>query len=416
MQAEIITVGDELLIGQVVDSNSAFIARKLNGIGVSVRQITSIQDDRELIVQALGQAGKRAQVVIVTGGLGPTRDDLTKEALCTFFDDTLTEDPKVLAHIDRLFTQFLKAPVTDMNRRQALVPSKAKVLHNALGTAPGLMIKRGEVSYFFLPGVPYEMKKLVKGEVLDHIIETYNRPHIYHKTIFTSGIGESAVAEKIGPWEDRLPPQIKLAYLPKRGSVRLRLSARGMDNRKLRASVEAEAEKLIPLIGEYIYGGEGDSDLVRPLGNLLADKKLTVAIAESFTGGRIAQKFTAVPGSSRYFKGSMVCYATQVKIDVLGVPKDLIEKHSVVSAEVAISMAERARKLMGSDYALSTTGNAGPEKGDSQAEVGTIYIGISGPKGSRAFRFEFGRPRKRVVRKSVAKAFELLFKEITKAR
>jgi len=414
MQAEIITIGDELLIGQIVDSNSPFIARKLNGIGVSVQQITSIQDDRELIVHALGQAGQRAQLVVVTGGLGPTKDDMTKEALCHFFEDELVEDPAVLDHVENLFATHFKVPITEINRRQALVPSKAKVLMNRLGTAPGLMLKKGDISYFFLPGVPYEMKALVKGQVLDLIKAEYHREHIHHKTILTSGIGESALAERIGAWEDQLPAHIKLAYLPKRGSVRLRLSARGMDNALLVESVEAEAEKLIPLIGKFIYGDDHPGGLMGRLGKIMAKRKLTLAVAESFTGGRIAQKITNLPGSSKYFKGSLVCYATQAKIDVLGLSEALIAEHSVVSAEVAVAMAERARELMGSDYAVSTTGNAGPSKGDSQAEVGTVYIGISGPNGSRAHKFDMGRPRKRVVRKSVNKAFELLYREILK--
>lgn len=414
MQAEIITIGDELLIGQVVDSNAAFVARKLNSIGVSVHRITTVRDDKELIVSALAQAGQRARLVLVTGGLGPTRDDRTKEALCHFFEDVLIEDPRVMAHLEHLFSQYLKAPLTEINRRQALVPSQALVLQNSLGTAPGLMMKKGEVAYFFLPGVPYEMKALIKGQVLDLIKTTYNREHIHHKTLLTYGIGEGALAEKIGEWEDQLPPHIKLAYLPKRGSVRLRLSAQGMDPHLLAASVEAEAAKLYPLIGESIHGEDHGGGLLGRLAELLVKRKLTLAAAESFTGGRIAQKITNLSGASQYFKGSLVCYATHTKVDVLGLPQALIAEHSVVSAQVAVAMAERARELMGSDFAVSTTGNAGPTKGDSDAEVGTVYIGISGPEGARAHKFTMGRPRKRVVRKSVDKAFELLYREILK--
>ncbi len=412
MQAEIITIGDEILIGQIVDSNSAHMAKKLDGIGLSVQHIASIADDRESIINALGQAGERAQVVLVTGGLGPTKDDMTKEALCEFFSDSLIEDREVLQYLERLFAESFKVPLTEMNRGQALVPSKAKVLHNRWGTAPGLMMKKGEITYFFLPGVPHEMKNLLKGQVLDLIRETYDRPHIFHKTILTSGLGESAVAEKIQEWEEGLPPHIKLAYLPKRGSVRLRLSAKGLDAESLVSSVEAEADKLYPLIGEYIYGDLRQGNMVRQIGKFLGERDLTLAAAESISGGGIAKKITAVPGASKHFKGSVVCYDTQIKIKVLGVPSETIGKHSVVSAEVALAMADRARELMGADYAVSTTGNAGPTKGDSNAPVGTVYIGISGPKGGKAHKFEFGGSRKRVVRKSVNKAFELLYREI----
>lgn len=412
MHAEIITIGDEILIGQIVDSNSAFIAKKLDQIGVSVQQITSVPDNREDIVKALAGASERATAIIVTGGLGPTGDDMTKEALCTFFGDSLIRDGAVLEHLEHLFSETLKLPMAEINRKQALVPSKARILHNALGTAPGLMMKKGEISYFFLPGVPHEMKNLIKGQVLDLIRKTYHRPHIFHKTILTSGLGESAVAERIEAWERQLPAPIKLAYLPKRGSVSLRLSIQGGDRAQLVASVEAEADKLVPLIGEYIYGDQRQGSLVRQLGNFLSERKLTLATAESFTGGRIAKKITAVPGASSYFKGGLVCYATQTKIDLLGVPKEIIEEHSVVSAQVATAMAERVRALMGTDFSVSTTGQAGPLKGDSDAALGTVYIGISGPKGTRALEFDMGSPRERVVRKSVNKAFELLYREI----
>src|SRR5690606_4016112 len=280
MQAEIITIGDEILIGQIVDSNSAHMAKKLDGVGVSVQHITSIADDRESIINALGQAGERARLVLVTGGLGPTKDDMTKEALCDFFGDKLIEDRDVLQFLEQLFAERFKIPISEMNRRQALVPSKAKVLYNRWGTAPGLMMKKGEIPYFFLPGVPREMKNLLKGQVLDLIRETYDRPHIFHKTILTSGLGESAVAEKIQAWEEGLPPHIKLAYLPKRGSVRLRLSSIGTDADHLVTSVEAEADKLYPLIGEYIYGDLRQGSLVRQLGRFMGERNLTLAAAE----------------------------------------------------------------------------------------------------------------------------------------
>ncbi len=412
MQAEIITIGDEILIGQIVDSNSAFIAQELNKIGVSVYQITSIQDDRDHITEALRESGDRSSVVIITGGLGPTKDDVTKETICTFFEDELVRDNAVLSHIEELFKKYINSPISDLNRRQALVPSKATVLHNAFGTAPGLWMKQGEVSYFFLPGVPYEMKNLITSSVLPKIMETYDRPYIVHKTLLTYGMGESAVAERIEDWENNLPPHIKLAYLPNLGRVRLRLSSKGTDREALKASVEAEAKKLYPIIGDIIYGEEENGTIESQIGKFLTQKKMTLATAESFTGGKIAEQITSVPGASNYFKGSVVSYATDTKIKVLGIPEEMIQKHSVVSEEVAMAMAENVRNLLGTDFAVSTTGNAGPTKGDSDADVGTVYIGISTPRGTTAHKFAMGNHRERVVKKSVSKAFELLYKEI----
>ena len=412
MQAEIITIGDEILIGQIVDSNSAFIAKELNQIGVSVYQITSVQDDRQHITNALQEAGDRSSVIIVTGGLGPTKDDVTKETLCNFFGDTLVQDQTVLEHIEELFKKYITTPISDMNRKQALVPSKATVLHNAFGTAPGLWMKKGEVSYFFLPGVPYEMKNLITSSVLPKIMETYERPYIVHKTLLTYGMGESALAEKIEDWENNLPPHIKLAYLPNLGRVRLRLSSKGVDRDALLVSIEAEVKKLYPIIGDIIYGEEEDGTIESQMGKFLTQKQMTLATAESFTGGKIAEQIISVPGSSNYFKGGVVSYATETKIKVLGVPEALVQQHSVVSEEVAMAMAENVRNLLGTDFAVSTTGNAGPTKGDSDADVGTVYIGISTPRGTTAHKFAMGNHRERVVKKSVSKAFELLYKEI----
>jgi nicotinamide-nucleotide amidase len=413
MQAEIITIGDEILIGQIVDSNSAFIAKELNKIGVSVYQITSIQDDREHILKSLKEAGERSSVVIITGGLGPTKDDVTKHTLCEFFDDELVRDESVLSHIEELFRKYISTPISDLNREQAMVPTKATVLHNSYGTAPGLWMKKGETAFVSLPGVPYEMKNLMLKSVLPKIVEDYERPHIVHRTILTYGLGESAVAEKLEDWENNLPPYIKFAYLPSLGSVRLRLSAKGDDKAALMAGIDEQVKKLYPLIGDIIYGEEEEDGRVeKQIGALLKDKKMTLSTAESFTGGSIAERITAVPGASNYFKGSMVCYATEAKVKVLGVPQALIDAHSVVSEEVAVAMAQNAKEKLGTDFAIATTGNAGPTKGDSNVEVGTVYIGISSPNRTFAQKFVMGKHRERVVEKSVNKAFELLYKEI----
>ncbi|WP_421811257.1 competence/damage-inducible protein A [Flagellimonas sp.] len=413
MQAEIITIGDEILIGQIVDSNSAFISKELNKIGVSVYQITSVQDDREHILTSMKEAGKRSSVVIVTGGLGPTKDDVTKHALCEFFEDELVRNDAVLRHIEELFKKYISTPISDLNREQAMVPSKATVLHNEFGTAPGLWIKKGGTAYVSLPGVPYEMRNLITKTVLPKIVEEYERPHIVHKTIMTYGLGESAIAEKLEDWENNLPSLIKFAYLPSLGSVRLRLSAKGHDKDALMAVIEEQVKKLNPLIGDIIYGEEEeDGRIEKQIGTLLTDKKMTLATAESFTGGSIAERITAVPGASNYFKGSMVCYATEAKVSLLGVPQELIDEHTVVSEEVAIAMANNVKKKLKADFSIATTGNAGPTKGDSDADVGTVYIAISTPKGTFAQKFVMGKHRERVVKKSVNKAFELLYKEI----
>ncbi|CAM4189194.1 competence/damage-inducible protein A [Zobellia roscoffensis] len=415
MLAEIITIGDEILIGQIVDTNSVFISKELNKIGVSVYQITSIQDDKQHILQALEDAKKRVQVVIITGGLGPTKDDITKHTLCEFFNDTLVEDASVLVHVEELFKKYItNTPISDINRKQALVPSKATVLHNAFGTAPGMWIQEGGVAFVSLPGVPFEMQNLITDKVIPKIISEFKRPFILHKTVVTYGLGESAIADKIEDWENNLPAYIRLAYLPNLGKVRLRLTAKGPDKQELEDVVDSEIQKLYPLIGDIMYGTEDEETLEQVVAKLCTEKGLTLSTAESFTGGKIAEQLTALPGASAYFKGSVVSYATEAKINVLKVSSDVVEKHSVVSAEVATEMAENVKKIFQTDYAIATTGNAGPTKGDSDAQVGTVFIAIASPTGVYAQEFNMGNHRERIVEKSVNKALELLQKEISK--
>lgn len=415
MLAEIITIGDEILIGQIVDTNSAFIAKELNKIGVSVYQITSVQDEREHILKALDEAKERAQLIIVTGGLGPTKDDITKHTFCEYFDDSLVRDPKVLEHIEMLFEKYITTTkISEINRDQSLIPSKAIALHNAYGTAPGMWIKEDDTVFVSLPGVPFEMKNLITAAVIPRLMKEFERPYIFHKTLVTYGLGESAIAEKIEDWENSLPSFIKLAYLPNLGKVRLRLTAKGKDKDVLVQSVEAEMQKLHPLIGAIIYGIEDEETLEEVVAKLIASKGFTLATAESCTGGKIAQLITAIPGASSYFKGSVVSYATETKIEVLQVPKALIDEHSVVSEQVAMVMAKNVQNLLKTDFAIATTGNAGPTKGDSDADVGTVYIAIATPKEVFAHKFMMGNHRERIVQKSVNKAFELLQKEILK--
>jgi nicotinamide-nucleotide amidase len=413
MLAEIITIGDEILIGQVVDTNSAIIARELNKIGISVHQITSVQDERTHILQALGEAAGRVQLVILTGGLGPTRDDITKHTLCEFFQDSLVENDEVLRHVEELFRNHISTPISDINRMQALVPSTAEVLHNAYGTAPGMWFKKNGIVYISLPGVQFEMRQLLTDKVIPKLIATFERPFILHKTFLTYGLGESAIAARIEALEDALPEFVKLAYLPNLGKVRLRFTAKGSSKEVLQQAIDKASRELYEHIGDIIHGEENDS-LESTVARLLTAKNKTLATAESFTGGRIAEVLTSQSGASVYFKGSIVSYATEVKTGVLQVPEDLVNKHSVVSSEVAVSMAANVRAIMKSDFAIATTGNAGPAKGDSDAEIGTVFIAIATPLNVFAEKFMMGNHRERVVEKSVHKGMEMLCREILK--
>ncbi|MEQ8216718.1 MAG: competence/damage-inducible protein A [Arenibacter sp.] len=414
MFAEIITIGDEILIGQIIDTNSAFIAQELNKIGVSVYQISSVQDERLHILEALKEAEARANVIIITGGLGPTKDDITKHTLCEYFNDTLVENKEVLAHVEAIFKKHLGIPLLEVNKNQALVPSKADVLHNEYGTAPGMWIKRDGKVFVSLPGVPFEMKNLITSKVIPRIIQEFKRPYIVHKTIITYGIGESSLADRISSVEDNLPSMLKLAYLPSLGSVRLRLSAKGNNSEQLNAMVDIEAEKIKNLLGDIVLGEAGDEPIESVIAQLLTKKGMTLGTAESCTGGKIAQQITSIPGASAYFKGSIVSYATETKIEVLKVSKTAIDEFSVVSAEVAVEMATNLRKMLKTDFAIATTGNAGPTKGDSDAEVGTVFIAVVSPKATVVEKYRMGSQRERIVQKTVNKAFEMLQKEILK--
>ncbi|KOS08006.1 damage-inducible protein CinA [Flavobacterium akiainvivens] len=414
MKAAVVTVGDEILIGQIVDTNSAYIAKAFDKIGIGVYEMLSISDERQHILQTLAFLQNRVDVVVITGGLGPTKDDVTKTTLCEYFDDHLVRNEAVEAHVVELIEKALKRTASQINKDQALVPSKAKVLHNAFGTAPGMWLKRGDTIFISLPGVPYEMKGLIDNEVVPRLVAEFERPYIIHKTIMTYGQGESIVAERIAEWENNLPEHIKLAYLPSPGKVRLRLSTRGTDEAFLRNGIEVEAAKLNDIIGDIIVGFDEDETMEVVLGRLLAQKGKTLAAAESCTGGKIAQMITSVPGSSAYFMGSAVTYATDSKVNILKVEQQLIDVFSVVSAKVAESMAVNAKKLYKSDYAVSTTGNAGPAKGDAAAEVGTVYIGIATPNGVTSHKFELGQPREKVVARAAEKALELIYQEILK--
>ena len=412
MKAELITIGDEILIGQIINTNAVFLAKELNKIGIEIAQITSISDQKEHIIEALDASTKRAEVVILTGGLGPTKDDLTKHTLCEYFNDTLIENEEILAHIEEIFKKYINTPINNQNRQQALLPSKATIFKNDHGTASGMWFKKKGQVIISLPGVPFEMKSLMNQSVIPQLQKHFIRPFILHKTIMTYGLGESAIAERIEAWENNLPQTIKLAYLPNIGRVRIRLSSVGSDEELLKNTINSEIEKLLPLINDIFVGFEDETSLEIQIKEGFVKQQKTLALAESCTGGEIASRLTQVAGASEYFKGCAVAYHTQSKTDLLGVSEALINKYSVVSKEVASAMAENARKKFNTTVGLSTTGNAGPSKGDSDAEIGTVWIAIAIQDKIVTKKFLFGRHRERVIGKSVNKALELLMNQI----
>jgi len=414
MKAAIVTIGDEILIGQIVDTNSAFIAKSLDRIGVEIHEMVSISDDKKHILDTFLKFQNKVDLVLITGGLGPTKDDITKKTFCDYFEDELIVNEDVLAHVTKLIEGFYKRTITQINKDQALVPSKCTVLHNQVGTAPGMWMKKENTVFISLPGVPFEMKYLVENEIIPKVVREYKRPYILHKTIMTYGQGESMVAERIEEWENSLPEFIKLAYLPAPGRVRLRLSARGTDKEFLEKSIEENVLSLAKIIGDIIVGFDDDETLETVVGKLLTQQKKTISTAESCTGGNIAQLLTSVSGASNYFKGSVVSYATETKISVLGLSEDLIKEYSVVSAEVAKQMAINVKNIMKTDYAIATTGNAGPTKGDSKAELGSVFIALATPNEVIVEEFNFGQPREKVIDRAVNKSMEMLRKEILK--
>ena len=413
MRAEIITIGDEILIGQIVDTNSQWIGTELNKIGVSVHQISSIQDDKEHILNALKEAEDRVDIVILTGGLGPTKDDITKHTIASYFNDHLELNNEVVDHIQQLFKKY-KIPFRESNRLQGMLPTKATMLKNLYGTAPGMWFYENNTVFVSLPGVPNEMKGLMKYEVLPKIQKQFKLPYIVHKTIMTYGQGESVVAERIEEFENNLPSFIKLAYLPNYGRVRLRLTAKGDDKALLENGINEQIEKLYTLIPDIISGFDEGGKLEDKIGVLLKNKNKTVATAESLTGGKIAATIVSVAGSSAYFKGSIVAYSAETKQSLLNVAKSTIETNTVVSKEVVKEMALGVQQKLQSDYAIAVTGNAGPTTDHNDKSVGVVFIAIASENSVLVEEFNFGKPRGRVIDKTVNKALEMLEKEILK--
>ncbi|HNW89029.1 MAG TPA: competence/damage-inducible protein A [Bacteroidales bacterium] len=410
MISSVISIGDELLIGQTINTNASFIASELNKAGIAVKSILTIADKREDILDALQQESGQSGIVLITGGLGPTRDDITKNALCEYFGSKLVMHKASLENIRKLFyKRGLK--ITGVNRDQALVPDNCSVIKNSLGTAPGMWFQKNNTHYISMPGVPFEMKAMMTGEIIPRLIKLKISKPIVHKTILTTGIGESALAELISEWENKLPETIKLAYLPEPGIVKLRLSCyEAEDNKSIRA-VTSEIKKLKKLIPGLIFGSETDT-LQSVTGKLLLKKQATVSTAESCTGGFIAHLFTSVPGSSKYFKGAVIAYDNAVKTGVLGVDKKLIEKHGAVSEEVVRAMASGVRKLMKTDYALAASGIAGPDGGTPEKPVGTVWIALATPEVIVTQKLLLGGDRERNIRRASLAALNMLRKQL----
>lgn len=416
MLAEIITIGDEILIGQIIDTNSAFIATLLNLNGVTVKQISSVSDDRAHIVKALDEAKERAELILITGGLGPTKDDITKKTLCEYFNTTMRFDEEVYQDVVKLFAAYGKE-VTPINRKQAEVPAICEVIRNHNGTAPGMWFDVNGKVFVSMPGVPYEMKALMQDQVISKIKTKFKLPKIFHKTILTQGIGESYLSEMITDWEDSLAKDnIKLAYLPSPGMVRLRLSTKGNDEKKLIATVDKKIEEVKKIISEYIYGyeiyGEEKESLEQMIGRLLKSKKKTLSTAESCTGGYISHLITKVPGSSDYYIGSVISYSYEIKEKELGVSKQTLEKHGAVSQPVVEQMAKAIREKYKTDYSISASGIAGPRGGTDEKPVGTVWVAIATPDKVISQKFLFGNHRERNIQKTANAALNMLRKEL----
>ena len=412
ISAKIITIGDEILIGQIVDTNSTFISKQLINIGIEVNEILSISDEKESILNALGNSLNKFDIVITTGGLGPTNDDITKEVFCKFFNDKLIHNKYLLNHIENLFKKFVNNPINELNRAQALVPSQAKLIENKFGTAAGMAMKKGNTLFISLPGVPYEMKSMINSSVVPLLTKEFKCPVILKKTLMTYGVGESTIAKQLKVFEENLAKNFKLAYLPNLGRVRLRISCKGNNRKELENQLDLYISELYNILGKIIIGFDSENSIESEIGKILAKSNKTLSTAESFTGGLISSRISSIPGASAYFKGSVVAYDTLVKKDLLKLNDALINKYSVVSSQVANEMAINVKKLLNSDYAISTTGNAGPSKGDSNKDVGLLYISIASPNKIKSYEFNFGNNREKNIKKSVNKALELLFNEL----
>jgi nicotinamide-nucleotide amidase len=406
VRAEIITIGDEILYGQILDTNTQWISLELDKIGIKTVRKSSVGDQRDEIVQILQEAQKRADIVFITGGLGPTKDDLTKKILADFFNCPLAYHPDALQDVTDFFAKRGRE-LSDINRDQALLPTKCTFIPNKQGTAPAMWFNEQDTIWVSMPGVPFEMKAIMETEILPRITTHFKLPVIVHQIRKVVGIGESYLSDLIQDWELQLPSNLKLAYLPSLGIVKLRLTGFGQDKTQLHADIEAEFEKVMPLIKSYIFGREKD-ELASVVGQLLVDQQATLAVAESCTGGYLAHQFTQHAGSSAYFQGGIISYANEVKVKQLGVSQDILDTDGAVSDTCVMAMAAGARKHLGTTYALATSGIAGPDGGTDEKPVGTIWIALAHPNGVIARKLTQGGTRIQNIHLSSLTAINLL--------
>jgi len=411
--AEVITIGDEILYGQTLDTNTQWMGKRLNEIGVKIIRKVALGDQKEEIVKGLNEASRRADIILITGGLGPTKDDITKKTLAEYFDTPLIMSEEILQHITELFTKR-NLPMNALNEAQALLPRDCMVIPNSQGTAPGMWFEHDEKVYVSMPGVPYEMETMMSESIIPRLREVFALPVIFHQMIQTVGIGESWLAEQIEGWEDQLPPHIRLAYLPSFGRVKLRLTAVGENRLQLEEDVAAQVRQLEPIIEKYIYG-YGDKTLEEAVGELLNETGKTLAVAESCTGGFLAHSITSVPGSSRYFQGGIVAYSNALKTSLLGVSEETLESHGAVSEETIRAMAEGVRERLKTDFGVSTSGIAGPGGGTPEKPVGTVWIAVAGPEETVAKKILLSNNRLVNIRRSTVVALNMLRKLILKS-
>lgn len=411
MKATVITIGDEILIGQIVDTNTVSIARQLNNIGIRIAEKLSIGDDKQSIVETLERAVRNSNVVIITGGLGPTKDDITKHTLAQYFGSKLVYNEVEGEHVRGLLARR-GIPFTELNRGQAMLPECCTVLHNAHGTAPGMWFDTPEGGVVIsLPGVPFEMEHLMQDVVIPMLKERFELQSIVHRTLITRGIPESILAERISEWEDALPEYLHLAYLPSPNIVRLRLSAYGVDGEVAEGEISRQFELLRSIIGDNIVGFEG-ATIEQLVHEIMTTNSLKLAVAESCTGGTIASKFTAMPGASSYFMAGVVSYSNEAKRDILGVSMDDIITYGAVSEQVACQMVEGVRRVAGADYAIATTGIAGPGGGSEAKPVGTVWIAVATPSKTFALMRNSGTDRGQIISRASAYAIEMLYQEL----
>ena len=391
--ASIITIGDELLIGQVIDTNSAWIAQQLNKIGIALRNRISVGDDAGEIRIALDFESNIADVILITGGLGPTNDDITKKVLSEYFSGKMIVDKGALENVKNLFEKVYNKPVSEVNLKQAEVPDVCTVVQNKRGSAPGMVFQKGETIFISMPGVPYEMQGIME-DVIPYLQEKFHVPSILHKTILTAGIGESALAEKIKDFEDNLPKDIRLAYLPNYGMVRLRLSTSGFDKTKTENAIKSQFTQLKSLVKEYMVADE-DESMQEVIGKILLQNKKTISTAESCTGGAVASLITSVAGSSAYFEGSIVSYSNDIKQNLLGVKKETLDTYGAVSEETVREMLSGVLDKMGTDYGIAVSGIMGPGGGTDDKPVGTVWIAVGNKEKQlvQKFKQRFGRTK-----------------------